>query len=178
MFSHVISCYHVSHSFIVSMDKPLFRKLRQLWFNFFMPNRRFLTESEKQLARQIFGQQLQLDAIQIVAHRCIVKGYAMSPNGNIYFNPKDYTADFSVLSLSKQGWLIHELVHVWQLQQGVNVLRKAIFDRRYDYAIQAGKAFVQYGIEQQASMVQDYFMKSRQDLPCDDLKACIPFLPT
>ena len=137
---------------------------------------RQLTAAEKQLAKSVFGAHLQLDAIRIVAHRGIIKNYAISPNGNVYFNPQNWCDDFSKRSLQKQSWLIHELAHVWQIQQGLSVVRKAIFDRRYNYILEQGKLFLQYGIEQQAQMVQDYFIKKARGQECQAYEACIPFL--
>lgn len=143
---------------------------------YFILQKRLLTQGERALAQEVFAQNLQLDDIKIIAHRLILKGYAMSPNGNIYFNIADYCDDFSQQNLAIQSWLIHELVHVWQIQQGMKVVCRAIFDRRYHYRLSQDKSFYQYGIEQQAQMVQDYFLKKRQNLVCDDLKQCIPFV--
>lgn len=138
--------------------------------------RRYLTLGEQQLARSIFADQLELEGIEIVAHRCVLKNYGISPNGHIYFNPNDWCEDFSVRSLAQQSWLIHELTHVWQVQQGIAVLRKALFDRQYHYVIEQGKAFLNYGIEQQAQMVQDYFLRRARGQRCDAYETCIPFL--
>ncbi|TCB52585.1 type IV secretion protein Rhs [Acinetobacter sp. ANC 4779] len=152
--------------------KPLLHALNQL---FEVENRK-LTQGEKQLAQSVFGAHLQLNAIRIVAHRGVIKNYAISPNGNIYFHPQNWCEDFSKLSLAKQSWLIHELTHVWQIQQGLAVVRKAIFDRKYQYVLEQGKLFLQYGIEQQAQMVQDYFIKKSQGQECSAYEDCIPFL--
>lgn len=78
--------------------------------------------------------------------------------------------------LSIQSWLIHELTHVWQYQQGMNVIRNAVFNRRYQYILQQGKQFFEYGIEQQAQMVQDYFLRRVKGQECSAYEACIPFL--
>jgi hypothetical protein len=137
---------------------------------------RKLTQGEKQLAQSVFGIHLQLDAIRIMAHRGVLKNYAISPNGNIYFHPQNWCQDFSTLSLAKQSWLIHELTHVWQIQQGLAVVRKAIFDRKYQYVLEQGKLFFQYGIEQQAQMVQDYFIRKSRGQECQAYEDCIPFL--
>ncbi len=71
---------------------------------------RILTDGERALAKSVFGDALVLDSIRICSSPLILKGYAMSPNGSIYFNPNDLSADFSKLSLPTQSWLIHELV--------------------------------------------------------------------
>ncbi|TXJ06971.1 MAG: type IV secretion protein Rhs [Acinetobacter sp.] len=147
-----------------------------MWIpSLFILHRRTLTEGERQLANSVFGRSLYLDDIHIVAHRLMLRYYAMSPNGQIYFNRHDWKADFSLESLEIQSWLIHELTHVWQIQQGVAVVQKALLDRRYRYVLQAGKSFWNYGIEQQAQMVQDYFVQSRRGQDCTALKCCLPF---
>ena len=42
--------------------------------------------------------------------------------------------------------------------------------------LETGKSFFRYGIEQQARMVQDYFVRRQLGKDCQDLEACIPFL--
>ena len=150
--------------------------VKKLWKNTTELKSRNLTVGEKQIATSVFGSSLKLDDIKIVAHRLILKHYAMSPNGHIYFHPQDWCEDFSQRSLAQQSWLIHELTHVWQIQRGMAVLRKALFDRKYSYVLQQGKQFLDYGIEQQAQMVQDYFIRKKQGKACDAYEECIPFL--
>lgn len=142
----------------------------------FILKKRYLTHGEKALAQSVFGEALYLDKIEIIAHRMVLKDYAISPNGNVYFHQKDWCEDFSKRNINEQSWLIHELTHVWQLQQGISVIRKALFDRRYAYILKAGKLFSQYGVEQQAQMVQDYFIQVKLGKNCDAFRECIPFL--
>lgn len=137
--------------------------------------RRILTVGERKLAFAVFGDCLDLDSIELVAHRLILKGYAMSPNGNIYFHPDDWVEDFIDTDIVQQSWLVHELVHVWQVQQGIRVVLRALLNRRYDYLIKYGKQFNTYGVEQQAQMVQDYFLLKMQGKSCIDLAQSIPF---
>ena len=137
---------------------------------------RCLTIGEIALARSVFGDSIRLDEVRLKTTWWVLKNYAVSPNGHIYFNPADWIDDFSAASLGKQSWLIHELTHVWQLQQGLKVVRGALIDRRYDYVLETGKSFFKYGIEQQARMVQDYFVRRQRAQDCQDLEACIPFL--
>ena len=135
-----------------------------------------LTEGEIRLARSVFGDSLKLDDIKLKTAWWVLKHYAVSPNGHIYFHPIDWIEDFSHASLGKQSWLIHELTHVWQLQHGLKVLRGALIDRRYNYILKTNKSFFKYGIEQQARMVQDYFIRRQRGQDCEDLAGCIPFL--
>lgn len=145
-------------------------------FNAGKLKQRPLTQQEIALAQSIFAKHLDYARIRICAHVLVMPGYAISPNGNIYFNRKDYCDDFSSANLALQSWFIHELVHVWQYQQGIAVVRKALLNRRYDYVLKLGKLFSAYGVEQQAQMVQDYFLKRTKGQSCDDLAACIPFV--
>ena len=137
---------------------------------------RLLTTGEIALARSVFGDSINLDEVQLKTAWWVLKHYAVSPNGHIYFNRADWIIDFSDASLSKKRWLIHELTHVWQLQQGLKVVRGALIDRRYDYVLKTGKSFFNYGIEQQARMVQDYFIRRQRGQDCQTLETCIPFL--
>ena len=139
---------------------------------------RQLTTGEMALARSVFGDSIRLEQVQLKTACWVLKNYAVSPNGNIYFHPDDWVTDFSQCSLAKQSWLIHELTHVWQLQQGLKVVRGAMIDRRYDYVLAAGKPFFNYGIEQQARMVQDYFISRQHGRDCQGFESCIPFLAT
>ena len=149
-------------------DRYLYRSAKQ--------QSRSLTTGEIALARSVFGDSIDLDAVQLKTAWWVLKHYAVSPNGNIYFNPADWITDFSDASLSKKSWLLHELTHVWQLQQGLKVVRGALIDRRYDYVLKTGKSFFNYGIEQQARMVQDYFIRRQRGQDCQALETCIPFL--
>lgn len=137
---------------------------------------RSLSAGEIAIARSVFGDSIRLDEVQLKTAWWVLKNYAVSPNGNIYFNPNDWITDFSNVSINKQSWLIHELTHVWQLQYGLKVVRGALINRRYNYVLKSEKSFFNYGIEQQARMVQDYFIRRQRGQDCQDLEACIPFL--
>lgn len=137
---------------------------------------RSLTRGEVQLAQTIFGQAIDLQKTSICASRWIWRGYAMSPNGHIYFHSEDWCDDFSLENLSAQSWLIHELVHVWQVQQGMAVFRRALLDRRYHYQLWQDKPFLAYGVEQQAQMVQDYFVRRARGQDCTAWERCLPFI--
>lgn len=140
------------------------------------PQSRHLSTGEIALAYSVFGDSLDTTEIRLKTAWWVLKNYAVSPNGNIYFHSADWITDFSSSALGKQSWLIHELTHVWQLQRGLKVVRGALINRRYSYVLQTGKSFFHYGIEQQARMVQDYFVRRQLGQNCQDLEECIPFL--
>ncbi len=110
---------------------------------------------------------------------------AMAPDGHIWFHPNhpSWCEDFSAASLWRQGLFIHEMVHVWQHQQGINLIVKRLPFARYDYLpLVPGKPFPRYGIEQQAEIVRDAFIirmgGTRTGAPSLSVyDALIPFTP-
>ena len=68
-----------------------------------------------------------------------------------------FAEDYSATSFSLQALFIHEMTHVWQHQQGIDVKTRGTFERTYDYTFTPGKCFEDYLIEQQGTIVEDYF---------------------
>ncbi len=101
----------------------------------------------------------------------------MAPDGNIWFHPDSphWRDDYTKSTLGLRALVVHELVHVWQCQQGLYLpLRRPPF-ARYRYALKPGKPFRRYGIEQQAMIVQHAYV-ARETGFCDAaLAAIIPF---
>ena len=89
----------------------------------------------------------------------------MAPNGNIYFHPAagGWSDDFAREPLSRQGFFIHEMTHVWQAQKGgrfyLPLMRHPFC--RYRFELIPGKRFRDYGIEQQAEIVRTRFLADR-----------------
>ena len=69
-----------------------------------------LTEGEKAIAASVFGDTLQLDSIRLETAWWVLKGYAVSPNGHVYFHPADFCDDFSQQNVYLRAWLVHEQV--------------------------------------------------------------------
>ena len=127
---------------------------------------RRLTDGERALAHEVFGDALALERVRILASpfaRAFVPGrwagrdWIVWPRGRL----PDYIAAASVKT---QATFIHELVHVWQAQQGVNLLLaklKAGDDRAaYVYPMDHCQ-WRHLNIEQQASAVEHAFRLSR-----------------
>ncbi|WP_066649743.1 MULTISPECIES: vgr related protein [Sphingomonas] len=122
-----------------------------------------LTLGEVALARSMFG-----DAIDYAQPRIVRGKWAffqpretvMAPLGNVHFHPlgTGYRDDFAAGSLGEQGLLIHELVHVWQHQNGLFLPLQRHPFCRYRYRIQPGRPFERYGIEQQGEIVRHAFL--------------------
>lgn len=86
----------------------------------------------------------------------------MAPRGHLHFHPQSgiYCDDFAIGTPRAQALFIHEMVHVWQVQtrgKWFLLLHRHPWCR-YDYALKPGWKLEQYGIEQQAMIVQHAFM--------------------
>jgi hypothetical protein len=124
-----------------------------------------LTPGEVALARTIFGDAVDYSRVSIRRRKWAFfqpRRVTMAPRGHIHFHPlgSAYCDDFSQVSLHRQALFIHEMTHVWQTQtRGEWYL---VFHRlpwaRYDYALKPGRKLEQYGIEQQARIVEHAFL--------------------
>ena len=129
-----------------------------------------LTPGECALAAGMFGAALDADPVRI--HRAKwfpfqPRNVAMAPDGHIWFHPRGglWRADFTQAPERLQAFLIHELTHVWQHQQGVKLLLRRHPFCRYDYRLESGKPLRRYGIEQQAMIVEHAFTARRAGRP-------------
>ncbi|CAI0893352.1 hypothetical protein [Serratia entomophila] len=88
---------------------------------------------------------------------------AVTPNGEIYFKPKNFREDYAMESAGFQHWFIHEMAHVWQYQMKMNVFLKGSMSwaATYEYSLPNDKTLADYGMEQQASILADYFLLVR-----------------
>ncbi len=148
-------------------------------------NDRPLTPGEIALAQTMFGAAIDYARVRIAARKWAFfqpRATVMAPRGTIHFHPQGglYRDDFAPADLPLQGLFIHEMVHVWQHQQGIFLpLRRHPFCRyRYRYA--PGRPFARYGIEQQAELVRHAFLIDRGHAvpgapPRDALAALLPF---
>ena len=132
---------------------------------------RSLTRGERQLAESVFGESIDYDAVRLIHRKWWVfqpRGIVMAPRGHIHFHPQcpHYCTDFAGADLTHQGLFIHEMTHVWQHQQGLNLLWRRHPFSRYTYHIEADRPFHRYGIEQQAEIVRHYFLlKNKAKVP-------------
>lgn len=88
---------------------------------------------------------------------------AMAPNGEMWFRAETYEHDFSATAEGKkpkaQHLFLHEMMHIWQHQRGMWVRTRGAFSWAADYTYSLDKAnLLDYGLEQQASIVSDYWL--------------------
>lgn len=130
---------------------------------------RSLASGELHYATQVFGAALDFGRVKIHNRRAYFfqpSNTAITPNGEVYFPPASYKDDFST-TIGDASWLIHELTHAWQYQQGIWVKLRAVFNRNYHYGdlSRSRRPFLSYGIEAQASIVTDYFLLAHHRKP-------------
>jgi hypothetical protein len=88
---------------------------------------------------------------------------AMTPNGEMWFRSEKYEDDFSMPSKQRspdaQHLFLHEMMHIWQHQRGMWVRMRGAFSWAADYSYSLEKKnLLDYGLEQQASIVSDYWL--------------------
>jgi hypothetical protein len=86
----------------------------------------------------------------------------MAPTGHLHIHPQSHywSEDFSKENVTRQGWFLHELCHVWQAQKRgryyLPLMRHPFC--RYFYVVTTGWPFERYGLEQQAEIVRHAFL--------------------
>lgn len=128
-----------------------------------------LTSGEVELAREAFGEALDYRPIRFLPspwpfNRAFVPGrwfgrdWIVWPKGTL-------PLDLSAAPLRLQSTFIHELTHVWQAQQGVNLLtgklRAGDSAASYTYPLADDCDWTHLNIEQQAMVVEHRFRLSR-----------------
>lgn len=129
-----------------------------------------LTQGEIALAKTVFGDAIRYDEVTIHDGRFMPfqpKGTAMAPEGNLYMYGC-YHDDYAVCDPYTRAHFIHEMTHVWQFQNKIlhpvqaaielNVRHMFNYLAAYPYHLDGTKDLTDYNMEQQASIVQDYFL--------------------
>ncbi len=139
---------------------------------------RTLTPAEIALCQPIFANLIDYSKVKIMNHPFLPwqpTGMVMAPMGAIHLKPVDYCTDFAQESLYNQAIFIHEMTHIYQYQQQINVLlRGALLQsayylscKRYNpyaYNFIQKKPFSSYNIEQQGDIAKDIFLKKIQNI--------------
>ncbi len=139
---------------------------------------RKLTINEIKFAKEIFGNAVKYDQVSIFNEKYAFfqpDNSGMTPNGNIYVDgvvSPDYGAP-STRAVEK-AFFIHEMVHVWQKQNDIlnpivsaiaNSLRHGFFyDEAYKYTLDDKKDLLDYRMEQQAQIIEDYTRVAKLNL--------------
>jgi len=146
---------------------------------------RALTSGEIQLAKKVFKGSINYTLVKVHDEKYAFfqpDNSGMTPNGEIHVQGI-YKADYSVATKSLQSFFIHEMTHVWQYQRGIltlGVIGSAIleiigqagdYDAAYPYVLDTKKDLTDYNLEQQASIVEDYFRITQLGLEAHNARA-------
>lgn len=125
---------------------------------------RRLTDGERDLAAQVFGDSLDAGRVRLLAipfwNRAFVAG-----GGLIVWPTRAMRPDFAApdAPVAEQAVFVHELVHVWQAQRGLNLLfaklRAGDGPAAYAYDLAGRPRFATLNLEQQAMVVEDAFRR-------------------
>ncbi|CAN5923776.1 hypothetical protein BH11MYX3_BH11MYX3_00370 [soil metagenome] len=143
------------------MEAPVVEEVAQ-------PNRA-LTTGEIALLRPIFR-----DGIDYVRVRVINNSFPLQP-ANVYMTPRGHvyapdglwSDDFSAASRGVRAVFVHEMTHVWQFANGMDLIGQGVvefthyrgqYEKAYPYELARDRDLVEYGMEQQASIIEDYYV--------------------
>ena len=140
---------------------------------------RKLTAAEVDLAKSIFGSEIDYSQTGVTYGKWAFfqpSGREMTPQGIIFTGGpevSDYTS-------YQPDTFIHEMAHVWQYQKGINVVAQGLY-RNYNYSFSklGTMPFSRYGVEQQASIIEHYYMLHSRNPTHQALqtyRSVIPFL--
>lgn len=142
---------------------------------------RDLTTGERKVAREIYGKSINYSEVKIHRGKYFFTQpphSGMTPRGEIYASDTAYHDDYSKESDATQGFFIHEMAHVWQYQNGIlNPIWSALklqishgfsYAKAYPYLLDADKTLIDYNMEQQASILEDYFRVVKRGLDFRD----------
>ena len=134
---------------------------------------RGLTQNEIAMARSVFGNRIHYTQVKILNIPYLPwqpTHIVMAPNGNIFVHPQYFYADYSQSHLNLQALFIHELAHILQFQQHINIIFKGTILQLgyylsfkhynpYHYKLKQNKAYHHYNIKQQGDIARDIFLK-------------------
>lgn len=124
---------------------------------------RGLTPAEKVLVANVFGSALNAESVMVRRQKWWMFQpwwITMAPDGHIWCHPngQSWSPCYASDRPGMQAHFVHEMTHVWQHQQGVNLLLRRLPWAPYGYVLKPGKRFADYGIEQQACIVADAYL--------------------
>lgn len=131
------------------------------------PNRR-LTDGEIVLLKPIFRDGIDYARIRVINNSFPLQpaNVYMTPRGHVYAPGKLWEDDFSKAGVLRRAVFVHEVMHIWQHQNGMDLVAQGFaefakyggaYEKAYPYELERGRDLTEYGMEQQASIVEDYF---------------------
>jgi len=147
-----------------------------------------LTEGERALVARVFGEAIDCAPVRLNRLKWWMwqpHWVTMAPDGHMWFHPNGdvWSEDFSAERAWIRGHFVHEMVHVWQHQCGIDLRFRRPPLARYRYLpLAPGRPFGGYGLEQQAEIVREAYLlaegvRLEGRPPLADYAALIPFWP-
>lgn len=139
---------------------------------------RNLTEGEIRICCSVFADLIDYEKVKVMNHPYLPWQpihMFMAPEGYIHTRNENFSLDYSRENLGYQAVFIHEMAHVFQHQQRINVLLKGAFLQSalylsfgkydpYKYQLKPNKAFRDYNIEQQGDIAKDIFLRKIKNI--------------
>ena len=125
---------------------------------------RLLTLGEIRLATELYGHNIRYNRVWIhhgsyFPFNMQGKSIAVTPNGEMWFEVNVYKDDYSLSPVRYKYIFLHEMMHVWQYQRGMNVRMRGMVSWAVKYNYDLSKnSLKEYSMEQQASIVADYWL--------------------
>ena len=146
---------------------------------------RFLTVGERSVLAPIYRDSIEYGAVRVVRGRAFPLQGRMTlvTIGRVIYAPEPvYLDDFSRGTDIDRSILVHEIAHVWQHDAGIDVVAGAMralvatggrYGRAYEYRLDLRRDLLDYGIEQQASILEHYYLARELDRDGDRFHAVL-----
>ncbi len=129
------------------------------------PNRP-LTTGEIALLKPIFRDGIDYTKVHVINNSFPLQpeNVYMTPRGHVYAPGDLWQSDFSTRN---RAVFVHEMTHVWQYANGMDLIGQGVveftkyrgqYEKAYPYELAPERDLVEYGMEQQASIIEDYFV--------------------
>lgn len=151
---------------VVAADAPLVRIVTDA--EVLQEPNRPLTAGEIAMLEPIFKDSLDYKAVRVINNSFPFQpeNVYMTPRGHVYAPGSLWQDDFS-RAVRYRSVFVHEMTHVWQYANGMDLIGQSVveftrnrgsYEKAYAYELDAARDLTDYGMEQQASIVEDYFV--------------------
>lgn len=136
-----------------------------------------LTDEEIKLAKTIFGNSIDYTVIKVLdqpTSSLQPANVSMVVGNNIYMH-NNYRDDFAKSSPFGRCLFIHEMTHIWQGQNKIfnqvlevmalQLRHKFNYADTYYFTLDGSKDLTDYGLEQQAAIVEEYYLIKHAGMP-------------
>lgn len=130
------------------------------------PNRP-LTAGEVALLKPIFQDGIDYTRVRVINNSFPFQptNVYMTPRGHVYAPGNLWQDDFS--TSHARAVFVHEMTHVWQHANGMDLVGQGVveftkyrgdYEKAYPYELDSSRDLTDYGMEQQASIVEDFYL--------------------